>query len=223
MLDVLFATETPHGWLVGVAIPPQGATLDAAAKARLEPEELSFGARFGPVRRRAWLGGRLALREALARAGLRAGAVLSDGRGAPELPGGIAGSVSHKKDVAVALVAAEARAKLGVDVETDAPRVYDVSRRVLRPEELAELSALSEEERAREVRLRFSAKESIYKAVDPYVRRYVGFHEVRLHVETDGTMRVEPHWANGEGPFGVEARWMRKDGMIVTSARVEEE
>jgi len=221
MLDVLFALETPHGWLVAVTIPAGGASLEEAARARLREDEVRMAAALGPVRSRAWLGGRLALREALARAGLTAGPVGSDDRGAPVLPAGIAGSVSHKRDVAVALVAAEARAKLGVDVEVEEPGKVDVARRVLRDEELAELAALGGAERARAVVLRFSAKESIYKAVDPFVRRYVGFHEVALRVRADGTAEVEPHWAHGEGPFRVEARWMRRDGLVVTSARVE--
>jgi enterobactin synthetase component D len=221
MVDVLFALESPHGWIVAVTIPPAGAALEAEARARLPEDEVRMAAALGPARSRAWLGGRLALREALARAGLEAGPVRSDDRGAPMLPAGIAGSLSHKRDVGVALVAAEPQAKLGVDVELEVPTKYDVARRVLRDEELAELAELGEAERARAVVLRFSAKESVYKAVDPFVRRYVGFHEVALRVRDDGTAEVEPHWAHGEGPFRVEVRWMRRDGLVVTSARVE--
>jgi 4'-phosphopantetheinyl transferase EntD len=146
--------------------------------------------------------------------------VLADDRGAPLLPPGVAGSVSHKESVAVALVAAEAAARLGVDVETDAPRRYDVSRKVLTDAELAELAATPADDRACEVLLRFSAKEAVYKALDPFVRRYVGFREIELRPAADGTARVTSLLPPAEGPFSFDVRWMRRDAVVLTTARV---
>jgi 4'-phosphopantetheinyl transferase EntD len=220
MADVLFERTTAHGCCVGVALPEELAALDAMAAPWLHAEEREYAATLGEVRRRTWIGGRVALRRALALAGLAAPAVLPDDRGAPLLPPGVAASVSHKAHVAVALVAAEEHAKLGVDVELEAPRVHDISARVLRPEELAELGALSDADREREVILRFSAKESVYKALDPFVRRYVGFHEVAVHLRGDGTGGVTPFLAHGEGPFAFDLRWEREGALILTSARV---
>src|ERR1019366_2535368 len=126
------------------------------------PEEREAAAALGPVRRRAWVGGRVALREALARIGKTAPPILADERGAPRLPSGLAGSISHKEHVAVALVATEetgTAAKVGVDVEIDAPRARDIAAKVLRVEELADLGGMGADEKARAVLLRFSAKE----------------------------------------------------------------
>jgi 4'-phosphopantetheinyl transferase EntD len=133
----------------------------------------------------------------------------------------VAASLSHKARVAVALVAAEAHARLGVDVEVDAPRTHDIAPRVLRPEELAEIAAMGAAERAHAVLLRFSVKESVYKALDPFVRRYVGFHEVAVRMRDDGSCEVTPYLSGGEGPFTIDARWGHEDAIVVTSARVE--
>ncbi|MGH7297926.1 MAG: 4'-phosphopantetheinyl transferase family protein, partial [Polyangiaceae bacterium] len=146
----------------------------------------------------------------------------ADDRGAPVLPAGLLGSISHKADLAVALLARDAdpRARVGVDVEDDRPGKLDVSSRVLRDEELAALADLGEPARGSEVLLRFSLKEAVYKALDPFVRRYVGFKEVAVTVNADGSAEVQPHLEQGEGPFVFAARWKRERGLIVATVRV---
>ncbi|MEZ4241894.1 MAG: 4'-phosphopantetheinyl transferase superfamily protein, partial [Myxococcota bacterium] len=68
--------------------------------------------------------------------------------------------------------------------------------------------------------VRFSIKESIYKALDPYVSRYVGFHEAQVDPDLQGAARVELFLTQGEGPFTVEARYEWLHGRLVTSARI---
>jgi 4'-phosphopantetheinyl transferase EntD len=220
MVEVLFDETLAHGRCVGVTLPEGDEAIAAMAAASLLPEEREAAARLGPVRRRGWVGGRVAMREALARLGETAPPILADERGAPRLPAGMAGSISHKEHVAVALVATGQEAKVGVDVEVDAPRGMDIAAKVLRPEELAELAGMGAEERARAVLLRFSAKEAVYKALDPYVKRYVGFLEIAVAPRADGTGEVTPHLRNGEGAFAFEVRWRKREGLIVTTARV---
>jgi 4'-phosphopantetheinyl transferase EntD len=219
--DVTFDLELAHGRCVGVRLPEALGVVEALAEGALLSEERAYAATLGGVRRRTWMGGRIALRQALAREGIAAPPVLADGRGAPALPPGVAGSISHKEDMAVALVAREPRAKLGVDIESDAPRKLDISRKVLTDEELAEVAKLGSTERAREVLLRFSAKEAIYKALDPFVQRYVAFREVALTPRADGTAVVTSRLPAAEGSFVMDVSWMRRDGAIVTTARVE--
>lgn len=219
--DLAFDLELPHGRCVGVRLPEAPGVVEALAEAALLPQERAFAATLGAVRRRTWTGGRIALRQALVREGIDAPPVLADGRGAPALPPGVAGSISHKEDMAVALVAREPGAKLGVDVERDAPGKLDISKKVLTDEELAELARLGSTERAREVLLRFSAKEAIYKALDPFVQRYVAFREVAVTPRPDGSAVVTQRLPAAEGPFAMDVRWMRRDGTILTTARVE--
>jgi enterobactin synthetase component D len=209
----LFEWSLDHGLCVGVALPVEG-------DGTLLPQERAFAANLGEVRRRTWVGGRVAMRLALDRIGLNAPPILSDDRGAPLLPSGIAGSISHKDDLAIALVAPEGSARIGVDVEKDTPRQLDISRKVLRDEELVELAKLPEAARGGEVLLRFSAKEALYKALDPFVKRYVAFHEVAVTPLPSGTAEVSMALARGEGPFRAEVRWTRERDRIVTTARV---
>ncbi len=222
---VAFDLALEHGRCVVVRIPETEAAVDALALALPAEEQARAVSMPGP-RRRTWVGGRAAMHEAMARLGLGVAPVLSDDRGAPALPAGLSGSITHKvhgkEALAAALVtvAAEADARVGVDLELDVPRVHDIAPRVLTPGELEELAAMGAEARDREVLLRFSAKEAVYKALDPFVRRYVGFLEVELTPRPDGTADVRPALRAGEGPFAVEVRWLRLDRIVLTTARV---
>ena len=185
---VIFERRLPQGFAVGVktsAIEPE---------AVLMTEELDFARAFSPLRLRTFAAGRTALRLALHREGLTVGPVLPGPRGAPhlrDLPA-VSASLSHKESVAVALVEVHARgSRVGIDVELDRPLRFDLSKRVLTDEELAELGSLAPEARSGFVVRRFSAKEALYKAIDPFLQRYVGFREVRLHDGAGGDFRAE--------------------------------
>ncbi len=80
------------------------------------------------------------------------------------------------------------------------------------------MDALAPEARWRAVVTRFSIKEAMYKAVDPFVRRYVGFKEAE--VELGPPARARFCLEHGEGPFLVEATWAELDGLILSTARV---
>lgn len=226
--------DHPHGVIRAVAIPVDDPTKPPPpeALARLVPEERAFAARLAPFRQLTWVAGRLALAAALAEIGAPRVPLLATPREAPAPPPGFVGSVSHKKRIAVALAAPDEGAHVGVDVEEAGPHRYDISRHVLTDRELAAAGALSPEERARAVMAWFSVKESIYKAVDPFVQRYVGFKEAEVDLELpslvhDGSAARAPVFARarlalerGEGPFAVEATWAELEGLIISTARV---
>jgi len=143
--DIAFDLALEHGRCVGVRIPTADAALDALAGA-LSPAERSRAAGMPMPRRRTWVGGRAAMREALDRLGLTPVAIASDDRGAPVLPAGVTGSITHKEGLAaalvalVALVAPASSARVGVDVEHDIVRSQDIASRILTPAELAEMA-----------------------------------------------------------------------------------
>lgn len=96
-------------------------------------------------------------------------------RGAPVVPRGH-GSIAHKAGPERVVAAAIAAPHLvGIDLERAVPPRQAIERRILTPREQAELG-----DDRRQVALVFALKEAIYKAVDPVVRRYVGFLEVEL-------------------------------------------
>jgi 4'-phosphopantetheinyl transferase EntD len=217
---VAFDLNLEHGLCVGVHLPDTPDAIATLAETALLPEERAFAQGMAPARRRTWIGGRVAQRCALARAWLEAPAVLPHDRGAPTLPVGMAGSISHKEAFAAALIAREPKARVGVDVELDAPRAYDIARIVLAEDEEVELAPLGPADRAREVLLRFSAKEAIYKALDPFVRRFVSFKEVSVSPRPDGSAAVSERLGAESGQFAIDVRWRRFDGLVLTTARV---
>jgi enterobactin synthetase component D len=218
--EIAFDLVLEHGRCVGVRLPDAEESVTALAEATLGLEEQSFAANLKALRRRTWVGGRVAMRQALARSGLDAPPLLVDARGAPLLPPTLAGSISHKEKIAVALVAeSRPETRLGVDVEVDAPRAHDIASKVLTDEEVAEIAPLGIEARGREVVLRFSAKEAIYKALDPFVRRYVGFKEVAVTPLPAGGAHVRAQLKEQEA-FVIEVAWRRWEGLVLTTARV---
>jgi 4'-phosphopantetheinyl transferase EntD len=179
-----------------------------AAIASLLPDEQDHARTLAPLRRRDYVAGRTALHLALAPAGDRGAPILSDDRGAPILPAGWVGSVSHKAGRAAALVAPVGQGHVGIDLELAVASGQDIARRVLTPREQAALP-----DRGRAVTLRFSIKEAIYKAIDPYVRRYVGFTEVELDLTGDVVAVTTAL------PFAIEATWREHAGHWLTTAR----
>jgi enterobactin synthetase component D len=174
-----------------------------------------------PPRRATYVAGRLALRAALRDLGVDAGGPIgSTARGAPRLPDGVAGSVSHKAEIAVALAARTDGATLGIDVEVlRAPR-GDIGRHVLTDTERRRLDLLDPDARVSELLAAFSAKEAIYKALDPWVGRYVGFREAELARDEHGRLVATLRLEKGEGPFTIELHEEPLPGHVLVAARI---
>jgi 4'-phosphopantetheinyl transferase EntD len=202
-----------HGACVIVELDDAAAD---AALAALAPDEQRLAGELGPVRRRELVAGRTALHLALG-AGDRV-AILSDDRGAPILPPGWTGSVSHKAAhdaiLAAALVAPAAAGHVGIDLELAAAPRTDIARRVLTPREQAQLP-----DRGRAVTLRFAIKEAIYKAIDRHLRRYVGFTEVELDFDLDPGLGGGEVAVTTALPFAIEATWREHAGHWLATAR----
>jgi 4'-phosphopantetheinyl transferase EntD len=199
--------DTAHGVVAIVELADDARI--AAALAALPAAEQAHARTLTEVRRRELIAGRTALHALLAEVAPEvAGApILADDRGAPALPAGWAGSISHKGARAAALIAPAGAARVGVDLELAQPARTDIARRIL-----------TERERTVEIdgrgaTLRFSIKEAIYKAVDPFVRRYVAFTEVELDV-AEGHALVTTAL-----PFAIEATWREHAGFWLTTAR----
>jgi 4'-phosphopantetheinyl transferase EntD len=165
--------------------------------------------------------------------------ILKDEHGRPQVPIGYLGSISHKNNYGVALVteintggniqedgtvAAPPKVGIGVDIERPFNRGRSIARKILTPNEIADLGGLSEVTSDEEVLLRFSLKESVYKAMHPLICQFVGFQEAEIKPHDDGTATVTLNLKNGMHKTfkKVEAHWRRIDGdLFLSSSRVE--
>ena len=222
MSPALAITELALDLAPGARGPGRVGLVDLRDRADDEPaglhaDEWAHAVTLAGPRRRDFVAGRLVLR-ALLHGG--APALLPDDRGAPRLPPGWVGSVSHKRGRAAAAVAPDDGWSLGVDLEDARPPRLDLGPRVLTPRELAALTAaeLDPVGYGRAVTRAFSIKEAVYKAIDPLVRRYVGFREVELIVGADGgvgVVTVDPRLAG----LDIRATWREHDASWVCTAR----
>ncbi len=195
--------DTPHGQCVLVELT--GPDELAAALAALPAAEQAHARTYGEVRRRDLVIGRTALHLALDDFSTP---ILPDDRGAPVLPRGWVGSVSHKDTRGIAIIAPASAGWVGIDLERAAASKQDIARRILTPLEQAQLP-----DRGSAVTLRFAIKEAIYKAIDPTLRRYVGFTEVELELGADTCI------VRSELPFVIEATWREHAGHWLATAR----
>jgi len=109
---------------------------------------------------------------------------------------------------------------LGIDLEDYGPERPGIASMVLRETERAEVSTLPEDVQWMSTLQRFSMKEAVYKALDPYVKRYVGFHEAEVVPELNGIATVTLHLKHGEGPFHVDARYTWLSGRLLCTVRI---
>lgn len=219
--DIAFHHATPHGVLTAVRIPDSAEPVPEEHLARLHEAEADHARTLRGYRQVQFVGGRLALRSACEQLGARSGPILSDERGAPSLPGGIVGSISHKRDLAVGMAALDHDGTVGVDIEDYAPARLGIASHVLTEAEITAIAPLPDDRRWMALLMRFSIKESIYKALDPYVHRYVGFHEAEVTPDLHGSAAVALRLTGGEGPFHVDARYHWLFGRLLTSVRIQ--
>jgi 4'-phosphopantetheinyl transferase EntD len=74
-----------------------------------------------------------------------------------------------------------------------------------------------------EVRLRFSLKETVYKAMHPLICQYVGFQEAEIQPLPDGSANVNLLLKSGAHErFGsVTAHWCRVGNFFLSTASVQ--
>ena len=144
-------------------------------------EAACLGPRAAAKRRKEFIMGRAAAHAALKNMGRAAAAIVKGKVGEPVWPAGVTGSITHKDGSALAVVAPTHRCRtLGVDMESAVDPVHPgISRRVCHPKEI---QWVFEDEAALSFRLKliFSAKESIFKAVNPLKGQFVSFTDIQL-------------------------------------------
>ncbi|MBL0938014.1 MAG: 4'-phosphopantetheinyl transferase superfamily protein [Gemmatimonadaceae bacterium] len=201
------------------------------AAGTLHPLEAALARGLPSARRATFVAGRTAMRDALRAlpefSHLASDAIRRTARGAPDLPHMVTGSITHKRTRAMAAVAPRMAGlqHVGLDLERrPTPEELSrpsVARKILTAREYAAVEQLHEDplHQREQVLVHFALKEAVYKAIDPFVERYVRFTEVELHVAEPGEAHVTlllPELANGETT--VHARWHVEDEWIVAQA-----
>lgn len=211
-------------------VPAEVATAEAYGDlpgATLFPEEALLVKSAVDKRRGEFTTARHCARQALTRLGAPAGAILTGERGAPLWPPGVVGSITHCVGYRAAVVARPAHvAAIGVDAEPALPLPEGVLEAVALPDEQIAVKELLES--APDVawdRLLFSAKESVYKAWYPLMRRFLEFEEARLVFDpVGGTFTADllagPARAGSRTLHTFDGRWLSDDGIVLTSVTV---
>ena len=171
------------------------------------------------------LTGRSLARAALAELGAPAGPLGRREDRSPAWPEGFSGSITHADGWCLVVVARLPTGwGVGIDLDGDRPLPAAVASRVLLPGERTRLAAGSP---PRGETLAFSAKESVFKAVNPLTGRWLEHHDVGIDLIAKA--------GGGEGEFTVawpgrgrrdlshlvaEGRWVRRGGLVATGCVV---
>ncbi|MTD39307.1 4'-phosphopantetheinyl transferase superfamily protein [Erwinia sp. CPCC 100877] len=142
-------------------------------------------------RRAEFLAGRWCSQQLLNAAGIH-GHVLQTEDRAPRWPAGVWGSISHSGERVLALMVAGITPwRVGIDLERfDAEVMRNCGSEIINDAELLRLGAAGYGGEWG-ILLAFSAKESLYKALWPEVRRYFGFHAAALVAANEGNFVLE--------------------------------
>jgi enterobactin synthetase component D len=220
-IPTVFEILLKHGKCVGVALPPADELLIDALSSELHDEEIALARPLKPRRQVTFVGGRIAMRRAMGDDSFNDQPLLIDALGAPKMPCSWVGSISHKNQIAVAIAAKGGGAHVGVDIEAAAPSKHKIQKMILRPEEEENLGGLKDVSQDEEVLLRFSLKEAVYKSLNPFLKRYVGFKEVATQ-PLDGGMGEVHYFLDGSvSRFETEITWRREGGYFLTTAKTK--
>lgn len=151
------------------------------------PEERHAVQRAVEKRKNEYFATRHLARQALAELSVPAAPLLNNDDRSPRWPEGIVGSLTHTDvwcGVAVAK-AFEVTRGVGVDMERLNSVSPEVAKRIFSERELSIATRA-------DFAVRFSAKESFYKAIYSSVRRYVGFEEVEVELRGERSFEVLP-------------------------------
>ena len=158
--------------------------IHSTSNQKLHPAEENYFSQLSSVSRKEhYRSGRICAGEVLSKLGTIGQPVLRDPQTREPLwPEGISGAITHSGNWAAAAAGKTSDVSgIGIDLE-DLERQVDsrISRHVCIPEEQKWLQECGEDFLEQNLKIIFSAKESIFKAFFPYTRTYLHFHDARI-------------------------------------------
>ena len=162
-------------------------SIHSTSNQKLHPAEENYFSQLSSVSRKEhYRSGRICAGEVLSKLGARGHPVLRVSQTREPLwPEGISGAITHSGNWAAAAAGKTSDVSgIGIDLE-DLERQVDsrISRHVCIPEEQKWLQECGEDFLEQNLKIIFSAKESIFKAFFPYTRSYLHFHDARILME----------------------------------------
>lgn len=160
----------------------------------LLPQELISIAQAVDKRQRQYTAGRLLARKLLAGKGMNDFALISDEQRVPRWPEEWLGCITHTDQwCAVSLARRSQWRGLGIDVEPATELSTSLWDSIARADELAWVAQQPESQRGLLCKGLFSAKESIYKALYPEMRVFLGFDG--MHIAFEQHTEFEFFWS----------------------------
>ena len=139
--------------------------------------------------------------------------------GEPLWPEGVSGSITHSGTQAMAVVVRHPDALVGIDCEAilPDPEARDIQDGIIDVQEAICLTH-SGYPFALALTLAFSAKESLFKALFPQVKTYMGFERARVTELTEKTITLALSHPAGDYPEGKRFTlvWQHNDGNVLT-------
>ena len=161
--------------------------IHSTSNQKLHPAEENYFSQLSSVSRKEhYRSGRICAGEVLSKLGTLGQPVLRDPQTREPLwPEGISGAITHSGKWAAAAAGKTSDVLgIGIDLEDLERRVDSrISRHVCIPEEQKWLQECGEDFLEQNLKIIFSAKESIFKAFFPYTRTYLHFHDARILME----------------------------------------
>lgn len=200
------------------AILPEGIAVVGRANACVDlamDQERALTTEMVDSRREEFLTGRTCARLALRQLGLPDRPLLRGEDRAPKWPTAVAGSISHCAGACVAAVGSGAAYfGIGVDVERRNAVASELQRLVATPAEIARFSDGEDWGT-----LAFSAKESVFKCINPPTGIWLEFHDVELLTVGKSSFRAKV-CASGRPEFRVEGTHARTEEFVVTAVAI---
>ena len=170
--------------------------IHSTSNQKLHPAEENYFSQLSSVSRKEhYRSGRICAGEVLSKLGTLGQPVLRDPQTREPLwPEGISGAITHSGNWAAAAAGKTSDVLgIGIDLE-DLERQVDsrISRHVCIPEEQKWLQECREDFLEQNLKIIFSAKESIFKAFFPYTRTYLHFHDARILMEQTFFQKSKP-------------------------------
>ena len=219
--SIAYREALPHGVMVGIRLPPPDAPISDEVRKRLFASEREILDTLKGHQRGQFVGGRLAAHAATKNLGRNPKPILKDAWGAPTMGTDVSLSITHKSNIAFSLVARSNFGSLGVDYEPLEPSRIQVAKKVLLPEEMAEVEALEEENRWNSILIRFCLKEAIYKSLAPKLQRYIGFDEAKVTPNIDGSVVLRLQLKDSAAPYRIEGRFRWIDQGVLATVRTK--